>query len=102
MKTIDADKYFVRESLYNLVELSLLARLFEEHCLPNANASGVLNKESLAQTLLKMKATEGHGKLRVAIWGTDPVGFYWQYEGTTTLWLQPEHRGHGVENNLMG
>jgi hypothetical protein len=101
MKTMDADKYFIRESLYKLVELSLLARLFEEHCLPTAS-SGALNKESLAQTLLKMKATEGKGKLRVAIWETDPVGFYWQYEGATALWVHPEHRNQGVENNLMG
>jgi hypothetical protein len=101
MKTMDAEKYFIRESLYNLVELSLLARLFEEHCLPTAGTAP-LNKESLAQTLLKMKATEGKGKLRVAIWETDPVGFYWQYEGATALWVQPEHRGKGVENNLMG
>jgi hypothetical protein len=101
MKTMDSEKYFIRESLYNLVELSLLARLYEEHCLPTAS-TGALNKESLAQTLLKMKATEGKGKLRVAIWETDPVGFFWEYNGATTLWVHPEHRGQGVENNLMG
>ena len=98
---MDAEKYFIRESLYNLVELSLLARLYEEHCLPTAN-SGTLNKESLAHTLLKMKATEGKGKLRVAICETDPVGFYWEFAGATALWVQPEHRAQGVENNLMG
>ena len=101
MKTMDTEKYFIRESLYNLVELSLLARLYEEHCLPTAS-SGTLNKESLAHTLLKMKATEGKGTLRVAICGTDPVGFYWQYEGTNSVWVLPDHRNQGVENNLMG
>ncbi|MFS4461135.1 hypothetical protein [Bdellovibrio sp. HCB2-146] len=99
MKTLHQDKYLIRDSMYNLVELSLLARLYEEHCLPSAT-SGNLNKESLAQTLLKMKATEGKGQLRVAICDTDPVAFFWEYEGKTALWVHPEHRAQGLEENL--
>ncbi|MGZ6460603.1 MAG: hypothetical protein ACXWQX_16240 [Bdellovibrio sp.] len=96
------EKYFIRESLFNLVELSLLARLYEEHCIPSAT-TGVLNQSSLAQTLLKMKATEKNGVLRVAICGSDPVGFYWQYEGKVVgQWVHPEHRGLGIEDNLLG
>lgn len=99
--SLDSDKYFIRESLYNLVELSLLARFYEEHCLPSAS-SGALNKSSLAQTLLKMKATEGQGELRVAIHETDPVGFYWKYEDKVMAhWVHPEHRGRGVEQSLL-
>ncbi|WII71850.1 hypothetical protein QJS83_15405 [Bdellovibrio sp. 22V] len=102
MTSLHSDKYFVRESLYNLVELSLLARLYEEHCIPAASSEG-LNQASLAQTLLKMKATEGKGQLRVAIYETDPVGFYWNYEGKVLAhWVHPEHRGLGVEQSLLG
>ncbi len=56
MKSLHEDKYFIRESLFNLVELSLLARLYEGHCIPSAS-SGNLNKGSLAQTLFE---DEGH------------------------------------------
>ncbi|MDG0817369.1 GNAT family protein [Bdellovibrio svalbardensis] len=101
MPSIDTDKYFIRESLYNLVELSLLARMYEEFCIPTASA-GTLNKASISQTLLKMKATEGSGQLRVAIHGTDPVGFYWLYEGKVLAhWVNPAHRGQGVEESLL-
>ncbi|MBV2169145.1 MAG: hypothetical protein KUL82_10605 [Bdellovibrio sp.] len=102
MKSLQSDKYFIRESLYNLVELSLLARLYEEHCTPSAS-SGKLNQESLAQTLLKMKSTEGKGELRVAIYEADPIGFYWKL-GDLVLahWVHPEHRGLGVEQGLLG
>ena len=72
MDSLHSDKYFIRDSMFNLVELSLLARFYEEHCLPSAS-SGKLNQESLMQTVLKMKATEGKGRLRVAIYETDPV-----------------------------
>ena len=102
MKSLHADKYFIRESLFNLVELSLLARLYEEHCLPSAS-SGVISQDSLAQTLLKMKATEGKGELRVAIYETDPVGFYCKFEGKVLAhWVHPEHRNQGVEQALRG
>ncbi|WP_374079867.1 hypothetical protein [Bdellovibrio bacteriovorus] len=102
MKSLHADKYFIRESLFNLVELSLLARLYEEHCIPSAS-SGVLNQASLAQTLLKMKATEGKGELRVAIYESDPIGFYWKFENQVLAhWVHPEHRGQGVEQSLLG
>ncbi|WP_347359199.1 hypothetical protein [Bdellovibrio sp.] len=102
MSSLQTDKYFIRESLFNLVELSLLARLFEEHCTPSAS-SGNLNKESLAQTLLKMKATEGKGHLRVAICETDPVGFFWSLDGKVLAhWVHPDHRNQGVEQNLLG
>ena len=100
MPDLDTQKYFIRESLYNLVELSLLARFYEEHCTPSAS-SGKLNQASLSQTLLKMKATEGKGKLAVAIQETDPVGFYWIYEGQVLAhWVHPDHRGYGVEEQL--
>ncbi|WP_413570338.1 hypothetical protein ACLWBD_07350 [Bdellovibrio sp. HCB117] len=102
MKSLHSDKYFIRESLYNLVELSLLARLYEEHCIPAAS-TGSLNQESLAQTLLKMKATEGKGELRVAIFDTDPIGFYWEFQGQVLAhWVHPEHRNQGVEQGLLG
>ncbi|KYG60485.1 hypothetical protein [Bdellovibrio bacteriovorus] len=102
MKSLHSDKYFIRESLYNLVELSLLARLYEEHCIPAAS-TGNLNQESLAQTLLKMKATEGKGELRVAIFDTDPIGFYWKFQGQVLAhWVHPEHRNQGVEQGLLG
>ena len=99
--SLNSDKYFVRDSVFNLVELSLLARLYEEHCLPSAS-SGSLNQDSLAQTLLKMKATEKKGQLRVAIYESDPIGFYWKYEDKLLAhWVHPEHRGQGVELSLL-
>lgn len=102
MNSLQSDKYFIRESLFNLVELSLLARMYEEHCLPSASSGGI-NQASLAQTLLKMKATEHNGELRVAICETDPIGFYWKYEGKVLAqWVHPEHRGRGVEQGLLG
>lgn len=102
MPSLDSDKYFIRDSMYNLVELSLLARFYEEFCVPSAT-SGSLNKESLSHTLLKMKATEGKGQLRVAIHGTDPVGFHWVYDGKVmATWVMPEHSGQGVEERLAG
>ncbi|MGZ3771966.1 MAG: hypothetical protein ACXVCP_19280 [Bdellovibrio sp.] len=102
MTSLQFEKYFIRESLYNLVELSLLARLYEEHCVPSANTKKI-NQESLAQTLLKMKATEKNGKLRVLIHEADPVGFYWEYEGKTVAhWVHPDHRGQGLEQKLLG
>lgn len=102
MKSLQSDKYFIRESLFNLVELSLLARLYEEHCTPSAS-SGNLNQGSLAQTLLKMKATEGKGELRVAIYESDPIGFYWKFDDKVLAhWVHPEHRGLGVEQGLLG
>lgn len=99
MDSLHSDKYFIRDSMYNLVELSLLARFYEEHCLPSAS-SGKLNQESLMQTVLKMKATEGKGRLRVAIYETDPVGFFWEYDGTVAQWVHPQHRGQGIEESL--
>ncbi len=96
------EAYFVRESLYNLVELSLLAKFYEEYCTPNS-FSGNLDKVSVSQTLLKMKATEGKGQLRVAIFETGPVGFYWVFEGQVLAnWVHPAHREQGVETFLKG
>lgn len=95
-----SDKYFIRESLFNLVELSLLARLYEENCLPAA-APAARHQESLAQTLLKMKATESQGVLRVAIYETDPIGFFWEMNDQTLAhWVAPEHRHQGLEEAL--
>ncbi|KYG64996.1 hypothetical protein AZI86_11185 [Bdellovibrio bacteriovorus] len=102
MKSLHDDKYLIRDSLFNLVELSLLARMYEEHCTPSA-AAGKLSPDSLAQTLLKMKATEKNGQLRVAIYDAEPVGFYWQYQGQVLAkWVQPEHRLEGIEQSLSG
>lgn len=99
LKTLD-EQYHVRESLYNLVELSLLARLFEEYCTPNS-FSGEINRESLSATLLKMKASEGKGLLRVLIYKSDPVGFYWVLEDQVMAqWVHPDHKGKGLENTL--
>lgn len=101
MTTLDSTKYFIRPSMFNLVELSLLARLYEAHCMPSAQ-TGNINKESLAQTLLKMKATENSGQLQVAIFDADPVGFFWAQDGKTlALWVAPEHRNQGVEESLQ-
>lgn len=101
MNSQQSDKYFIRESFFNLVELSLLARLYEECCLPSAN-TGSFNQGSFAQTLLKMKATESKGELRVAIYEADPIGFYWKYEGKILAhWVHPEHRNQGVEQSLL-
>lgn len=101
MNTHSEDHYHIRNSFFSLVELSLLAKLYEENCTPMASKDS-LNSNSLAQTLLKMKATENQGELRVAIYGTDPVGFYWQYEGKTLAhWVHPEHQGQGVEQRLL-
>lgn len=95
-----SENYMIRESLYNLVELSLLARFFEEYCTPNS-FNGTLDKQSLSQTLLKMKATEGKGQLRVAIHNTDPVGFYWVNDGKVLAhWVHPDHKNQGIESNL--
>lgn len=102
MTSLQTEKYLIRDSMFSLVELSLLARLYEEYCTPSAS-SGKLNPESLAQTLLKMKATEKNGQLRVAIFEADPVGFYWMFDGKVIAhWVHPDHRGHGVEQNLLG
>lgn len=102
MSSLQTEKYLVRDSMFSLVELSLLARLYEEFCTPSAS-SGAINKESLAQTLLKMKATEGKGQLKVAIFDTDPIGFFWSYEGKVLAhWVHPDHRNQGVEQNLLG
>lgn len=57
MIELNSDKYFIRPSLFNLVELSLLADMYERYCTPSASVEQV-SKESLAQTLLKMKAAE--------------------------------------------
>ncbi|HWU43518.1 MAG TPA: hypothetical protein VN132_08775 [Bdellovibrio sp.] len=101
MPSLHSDKYFVRDSVFNLVELALLARFYEEFCTPSASR-GVINQTSLSQTLLKMKATEGHGQLRVVIHSTDPVGFYWFYEGKVLAhWVHPDHRGQGLEERLL-
>jgi hypothetical protein len=101
MTEMDTDKYFIRNSLFNLVELSLLARLYEEFCVPSSGKA--LSKESLSQTLLKMKATENNGRLTVAIHGADPVGFFWQYQGQVLAhWVHPDHRNQGVEQGLLG
>lgn len=100
MKSLHDDKYLIRDSLFNLVELSLLARMYEEHCTPSAQ-SGKINQDSLAQTLLKMKATENKGELRVAIFDAEPVGFYWKYEGKVLgHWVHPLHRLEGIERSL--
>lgn len=80
----------------------MLARMYEEHCVPSAT-SAKINQESLAQTLLKMKASEQQGVLRVAIYDAEPVGFYWQYQDKTMAhWVHPEHRLEGIEQSLIG
>jgi hypothetical protein len=102
MKSLHDDKYLIRESLFNLVELSLLARMYEQHCVPSAS-TGVVNSESLAQTLLKMKASEKQGQLRVAIFDAEPVGFYWKFQDKVMAhWVAPEHRLEGIEQSLLG
>lgn len=102
MKSLHDDKYLIRASLYNLVELSLLARMYEEHCTPSAQ-TGNVNKESLAQTLLKMKASEKMGELNVAIFDAEPVGFYWRFQDKVLAhWVNPEHRLEGIEKSLIG
>lgn len=94
------ENYFIRPSLFNLVELSLLARMYEQSCLPRHNEAR-LNQESLAQTILKMKATEQQGVLRVVLFDANPVGFYWQYQGETLAsWLNPDHNRVDVKSAM--
>ena len=99
MKSLHDDKYLIRNSLFNLVELSLLARMYEEHCTPSSGG-GKINQESLTQTMLKMKATEHNGSLRVAIYDAEPVGFFWDFNGQSAQWVHPEHRLEGIEQTL--
>lgn len=107
-------EYYYRESLYNLVELALLARAYEESlvgALPkeaslradfHLEGTAASRNISFQQTLLKMKATEGHGRLVVAIHGSDPVGFYWTPQGAQmVMWVRADHRGQGVEAGLL-
>lgn len=97
---MNAEKYHIRKSFFNLVELSLLAKMYVQNCLPladpkNASTAGV------PQTLLMMKSTEERGQLNVVIHGADPVGFLWQYDGKLiSLFVLPEHREKGVEEKL--
>lgn len=94
------ENYQFRKSFYNLVELSLLARMYVEKCLP-LQAPESADPLSLQQTLLMMKATETKGSLEVVICGADPVGFLWQYEGRLlSLFVLPEHKNQGVEEEL--
>lgn len=105
-------EYFYRESLYNLVELAILARAFQDSLVVSTQKpfssefvlEGTAAQKDIAfqQTILKMKATEGKGRLVVAIHGSDPVGFYWtQGETQLGLWVHPQHRNQGVEAGLM-
>lgn len=94
--------YYFRESLYNLVELAILARHYEESLLGTLGSSAKGGNISFQQTLLKMKATEGKGRLVVAIHGEDPVGFYWMQESQKpSLWIHPEHKSHNLESLLL-
>lgn len=100
MIELNSQKYLIRASFFSLVELSLLADMFEKHCVPAATNAEV-NKESLAQTLLKMKASEKTGKLNVVIYDASPVGFYWEMNGKVqALWVDPSHRNQGIEERL--
>lgn len=95
-------EYYFRESLYNLVELAILARHYEESLLGTRGDSATGGNISFQQTLLKMKATEGKGRLVVAILGEDPVGFYWELEGQKpSFWIQSEHKQHNLESMLL-
>ena len=94
--------YYFRESLYNLVELALLARHYEESLVGALGASAKGGNISFQQTLLKMKATEGKGRLVVAIHGEDPVGFYWMQEKQKpSLWIHSEHKSQNLESLLL-
>lgn len=100
MIELNSDKYFIRPSLFNLVELSLLADLYEKHCTPSASIDQV-NKESLAQTLLKMKAAEKKGKINVVLFEASPVGFYWEMDGNlVATWIAPAHKNQGIEERI--
>lgn len=92
--------YFIRPSLFNLVELSLLAKMYEESCLPKSPQAS-LDSNSVAQTILKMKATENQGVLRVVFFDANPIGFYWQYEGQVMAsWLPPEHNHADIKTAM--
>lgn len=94
------DQYLIRPSFFNLVELSLLANMYERNCLPAAS-SDLVNKESLAQTLLKMKASENSGRINVLLYQADPVGFYWEFEGEPrALWVEPTHKSPEIIEKL--
>ena len=100
MLELNSDKYFIRPSLFNLVELSLLADLYERHCTPAASVDQV-NKDSLAQTLLKMKASEKKGKINVVIYEASPIGFYWEMDGKPlAVWIPPAHKNQGIEERI--
>lgn len=94
------ENYHFRKSFYNLVELTLLARMYVENCLPK-NQTAKHDPNQFSQTLLMMKATESKGSLDVVICGEDPVGFLWQFEGKMlSLFVKDEHRNKGVESKL--
>ncbi len=94
------ENYHFRPSFYNLVELTLLARMYLENGVPLAPGAS-LDKNSFSQTLLMMKATEQRGQLQVVIHGEDVVGFLWEYDGKLiSLFVMPSHRGHGLEEQF--
>ena len=74
-------EYFYREGQFHLVEVALVARLYEEYCVPAAEGAK-LNNDSLTQTILKLKATEKKGFFHVCLHNADVVGF---------IWIAPEH-----------
>lgn len=107
--------YYYRESLYNLVELAILARNYHDSlavlrdpqlgpAIPSDFHLEATREQldiSFQQTLLKMKATEGRGRLVVAIYGADPVGFYWSQDNKKLAqWVHPLHKANGIEESL--
>lgn len=91
--------FFIRDSLYSLVELALLAK---QHV---SQLGSVLRQENekalITQTMLRMKATEGVGVLKVAIHDVDPVAFYWSFDSTTSVWIDERFRNTDLEDQLL-
>lgn len=85
-------KYHIRPSHFSLVELSLLAHSFESAKAGLTDPSQI-HQKNITETLLKMKATEKTGKLFVAIYNSDPVGFLWaENESAEPItWIHAQH-----------
>lgn len=92
-------EFFIRDSQFSLVELTLLAKHYVENL--NSVVSSPDQRQLLTQTMLRMKATEGRGILKVAIFDTDPVGFYWSFDSTASIWIDERFRNHGLQDQLI-
>ncbi len=92
-------EFLIRDSQFSLVELSLLANYYVEKL--SSVVAKIDQRQLVMQTILRMKATEGKGLLKVAIFATDPVGFYWSFDSTTSIWIDERFRNHDLQDQLL-